>query len=108
MTIPGYWASRLADTPPRNKPSASAYTGASSGAHVCLKQITRPVTRPTMSPPMAHGIALPGSASSPANVLDHVKQAEPIAKSNRKSVFWAVPLTVMTSAGDCSVATSLR
>jgi hypothetical protein len=75
---------------------------------VCLKQIARAVIRPTIAPPNAHGIAAAGLASSPVNVFDHVKQAEPMAKSSRNIVFWAVPLIVIVATGDCSAVMSRR
>jgi hypothetical protein len=61
-----------------------------------------------IAPPKAQGIAAAGLALSPVNVFDHVKQADPMAKSRRNIVFWAVPLMVIVPAECCSAAKSLR
>jgi hypothetical protein len=70
--------------------------------------MTSAAIAPTTSPPRAQGIAAAGLASTAANVRDQVKQAEPRAMRSRNSVLWAVPLIVITSAEDRSLARSWR
>ena len=56
MTIPGNWASNMAETPPMTNPSRRAYRGAVTGAQVCLKIVTRATTKPAMAPTATQGV----------------------------------------------------
>ena len=56
MTMPGNWASNMAETPPMTNPSRRAYRGAVTGAQVCLKIVTRATTKPAMAPTATQGV----------------------------------------------------
>ena len=56
MTIPGYWASKIADIPPSNRPSSTAYIGAVTGAQDFLKVVTIAKTKPPRPPINVRGM----------------------------------------------------
>jgi len=60
MTIPGYWASKMAEIPPRNRPSRKAYIGAVKAAHCFLNIVIRATMNPPKAPPNTHGITVAG------------------------------------------------
>ena len=58
ITMPGYWASKIAEIAPRNKPSAMAYKGAVVPDHCFLNMVTEAYIKPTIAPPIARGITV--------------------------------------------------
>lgn len=90
--MPGYRASKVADKPPRKRPSAAAYSGAVLGAAVFLKTVMRARMRPAMAPKIISGAAAP---APPCMALDQVKDAPAMTRARRMPVLLTVPWTVM-------------
>src|SRR3546814_19562559 len=87
--MPGYFASKTAEMPPRKRPSTSAYMGAVTGAHSCLKIVTIARMKPPIRPP--HPKRPPVMPSGVLATLLHPKAAVINARTRRLAVFPTMP-----------------
>src|SRR3546814_13323773 len=91
--MPGYFASKTAEMPPRKRPSTSAYMGAVTGAHSFLKIVTIARMKPPIRPPQTY--RPPTMPSGVISTLFQANAAVITASTSRIAVLPTVPFRVL-------------
>src|SRR5260370_31987269 len=93
ITIPGYFVSNTADSPPKAKPSSAAYTGAVTGDHSFLKIVAIATTSPPIAPSQIQGLTTAGTNAVRTWLQTHVARTTTTNSSN--ALLFTVPSSVM-------------
>src|SRR5260370_14266058 len=96
ITIPGYFVSNTADSPPKAKPSSAAYTGAVTGDHSFLKIVAIATTSPPIAPSPIQGVTTEGSNAVRTWLQTQV--AGTTTRNSRNAVLFTVPSSVIGGA----------
>src|SRR5260370_33302776 len=96
ITIPGYFVSNTADSPPKAKASSAAYTGAVTGDHSFLKIVAIATTSPPIAPSQIQGVTT--DASHAVRTVLQTQVAGTTTRNSRNAVLFTLPSSVIGGA----------